>query len=130
MRRITQTVLNATRGDCFAACLASLLEVSIEQVPNIHNISGDDWFYPLNAWLRQAHGLVLLMIQADAYASKVWFPDGVPFIASCDTGLGWNHAVVMAYHGMEAKVLHDPFPGGSGIKSGCVFMYFLVKDTA
>ncbi len=107
--------------------------MGIEQVPNIHDIGGGDWFYPLNTWLRESHGMVLLMIQADAYASKVWFPDGIPFIASCDTGLGWNHAVVMAYQGMEANVLHDPFSGAAdsnNIKGGPVFMYFLVKDTA
>lgn len=126
MRPVTQTVFNTTRGDCFSACLATLLEVECDAVPNIHD-HGDDWFYPLNVWLRERHGLVLLMIEADAYAEKVWFPDGVPFIASVDVSIGIRHAVVMAYDGMTAKVLHDPFPGNSGIESGPVFMYFLVK---
>lgn len=127
MKPVTQTIFNATRGNCFAACLASLLEVNIEEVPNIHDMGEEDWFYPLNAWLQQSHGMVLLMLQADAYASKVWFPDGIPFIASCETQFGWRHAVVMAYEGMKTKTLHDPFPGKTGDLTGPVFMYFLVK---
>jgi hypothetical protein len=126
MKPVTQTIFNTTRGNCFAACLATLLDVGIAEVPNIHDFEGDDWFYPLNQWLRETHSLVLLMIEADAYARKVWFPDGVPFIASCDGAAGVRHAVVMAYHGMETKILHDPFPGNSGV-SGPVFMYFLAK---
>jgi hypothetical protein len=127
MKPVTQTIFNAVRGNCFAACLASLLEVEIDQVPNIHDMDGDDWFYPLNRWLKENHSLVLLMVEATAYAHKVWFPDGVPFIASCDGSAGVRHAVVMEYQGMEAKILHYPFPGSGVVESGPIFMYFLVK---
>lgn len=127
MTPVKQTILNTTRGNCFGACLASLLDVGVDDVPNIHDLGCEDWFYPLNAWLLENHRVVLLMIEATAYAEKVWFPDGVPFIASCDGPAGVRHAVVMEYRGMNAVTVHDPFPGNTGELSGPVFMYFLVK---
>lgn len=126
MTPVTQTILNATRGNCFGACLASLLDVACEDVPSIHDF-GKEWFYPLNAWLLERYKVVLLMIEATTYANKVWFPDGVPFIASCDGPGGFRHAVVMEYRGMETITIHDPFPGRVAGLSGPVFMYFLVK---
>ena len=126
MKPVHQTILHAPRGNCFSACLASLLEVGCDDVPNIHDF-GDEWFYPLNKWLLETHRLVLLMITASTYRSALWLPDEVPFIATCDVGGGWRHAVVMTYRGMEAIVLHDPLPEGGANQSGPVYMYFLVK---
>jgi hypothetical protein len=129
MKPVNQRVLNTVKGDCFAACLASLLEVPLENVPNIHDWPEGEWFYPLNERLRKEHGTVLLMVDASSYASLLWFPDGVPFIASCGVkDTTHRHAIVAAYGREGMKVLHDPLPTPDPDSLELpIYMYFLVK---
>lgn len=52
MKPVSQTIIDSEKGDCFRACLASLMELPIEQVPNNHE-SKQVQFDFYNYWLRQ-----------------------------------------------------------------------------
>jgi hypothetical protein len=124
MTPVHQTVLNSTRGNCFSACVASLLNVPCDDVPIIHDY-GDGWFSQFNGWMRERHGKALLMVRHrdDAF----WLPDGVPFIASVDSPRGgWRHAVVVEFKAGVPVVLHDPHPDGDANANSPHFYYFLV----
>ena len=62
MKPVMQTIFpsddNPLRGNCFAACIASLLEMSLEDVP--HLTEHDDWRERTNDWLG---GLGLGMVE-------------------------------------------------------------------
>lgn len=65
MRPVNQTIVDRELSDCLRACVASLLEVPIEVVPNFHQESvaskKGDGFTMANRWLKTM-GLGLLQV--------------------------------------------------------------------
>jgi hypothetical protein len=53
VKPVTQTVTDIGKGNCFAACLASLLHLECNEVPNFIGDSSEDdnWFAICNEWL-------------------------------------------------------------------------------
>jgi hypothetical protein len=119
MKPVYQTILEPPRGNCFSACVASIFEVSLEDVPNfINNEPVGAWFFNWNEWLQQYN------LRVESFA----VPDGdLPwcpawFIGGVDSPRGpWLHAVV--YEGQEMK--HDPWPNHDGTSP---FQYRFVHD--
>ena len=110
---IDQSVLGA-RGNCFSACLASLLEIPIEDVPFFLSEPGDvsrfQWAERLDAWL-EPFGLYALHFFADP-ARPGAFP-GVLHIMTGMSPRGRPHAVI----GKGRFVVHDPHPDKTGLSS-------------
>lgn len=104
MKPVFQTITDPIFGNCRAACIASLLEVDIDDVPNIH---GPGWFRSLNDWLRETHGVALVTVELGN--TPIWIPDGVPYIASV-TDDGCEHAVIMECRDQKKVMVHDPYP--------------------
>lgn len=54
MTPVTQTLVGIERGNCLQACVASLLDLPIEQVPNFCEArQSGEWFEPFMGWLRE-----------------------------------------------------------------------------
>lgn len=126
-------VLQIAINDCFRACLASLLDLPVGEVPNFvgEDPQGVHWFDDLQAWLAPRG---LAMIMSNSHTS--WIPDGVPFIASVASPRrsperpGLRHAIVMEFCGGQLVVLHDPTQDRGGVCKGTeeqYFVYFLVR---
>lgn len=110
-------------GDCYRACLASVLDRNARDVPNF--AAGTDWdsmHQAVRDWL-SARGLGIFR----TYCSAGWEIDkplevfsasnaGVPIILSGQSGVdpADNHAVVV----MDGSILHDP--SGAGIQAPVV----------
>ena len=107
MKQVTQTV-TGPKGDCLRACVASILELELEMVPELSvNADSDqrwDWFVKLNNWLQNTRGLNLMYMDYD----------------SGTTPLGYSILVVDSprhddvYHALVAYdgfVKWDPYPG-------------------
>lgn len=96
-------------GNCFAACVASILEVSIETLPDHfkHGASGVEprW---LNEWNDYLKPFGLGIIWADAMFSRA--PSGYAIAEMIVAGNKWNHAVVC----LDGEPVHDPL--GQGYK--------------
>lgn len=102
MRPIYQTILDGQNGDCMAACIASLLELDLDAMPNPHTASWwDDW----QAWLKQ-RGLYLV----EATGGD-WTPPGYAILVGTSPRGDWQHAVVA----LDGEIVHDPHPGGGGV---------------
>jgi hypothetical protein len=111
VKRINQT----GPDDCFAACIAALLEVPRAKVPTFTLKSAEAQTASAARRLVRKHGLTL---------ATIFVPDGlkladvvanhaVParFIAVVPVGGGEWHAVVAgAYPGERLRILHDPSP--------------------
>lgn len=126
MRAIDQTVMGHA-GNCFAACIATLLELPLEAVPPS---AGDAGGRPMAAFLR-ARGLLYLEVTAGPL--RRYETDEPPVPAQ---DLGWcpltrgealavlmgpsprfdcAHCVVGRTNGYGWTILHDPHPDRTGI---------------
>lgn len=111
----TMTVANDGCGNCFNACIASILELPLRDVAQILPRDTPYWSAWHN-WL-EGRGLELEYHLADDQP-KGWaiacgpgfrtYPEGHD-----RAGEPIQHATV-AFNG---EILHDPFPGGKGLKS-------------
>jgi len=116
-------------GNCFAACIASVLELPLPEVPNFmigapppsypwDDETADVWlrefFWRVNAFLRP-HGLYLFEMEfEDALPPYVWtmVPPGGYWIAGGPAARGHQHVVVMR----DREMVHDPHPSGDGLE--------------
>jgi hypothetical protein len=97
-------------GNCFEACLASIFDMDLKDVPNFHN---KNWFIDFVEWLNAkgytSHGTLYRNIES--YRGGI---DGY-YIVAGDSPRGAHikggHAVVYK----DGKLFHDPHPDGTGI---------------
>ena len=90
-------------GNCLAACIASLLEIDIDSVPNPHS---ENWQNELNEWLVENHGIYILTV---GFFDKEIVPVALLSGYIIGVGLSFNnrkHAVLCR----NGKVVHDPLP--------------------
>lgn len=94
-------------GDCYAACLASLLELPLWMVPPFEQMFGrGDWRERTNVWLERLFGSEL--VRTDGHN-----PQHLPrfYIASGPASRGVHHSVI--YEG--GALVHDPHPSREGL---------------
>ena len=112
MKPVDQTKFVEQHGDgnCFAACVASILERPIEEMPVF---TQPDWFWRWQDWLAE-RGLYMMEINHPMEKCCVGLnrPSGIHIMNGKSTRGDWEHAVV-AFNG---KLLHDPHPSRAGIK--------------
>jgi len=125
---VHQEILKAGSGDCFSACLASLLELSLESVPKFRRDAGESGcMYQLaENWLKQRFAISLLTVQADLLITAF---QGTPCIAAgvSPNNPSGHHAVVGEIDCLgNFTMTHDPNPSGKGIVGEPINLYFLV----
>ncbi len=111
----TLTVGNDGRGNCFNACVASILELPLRDVAQV--LPGDEPYW--DTWEQWAaeRGLEFnLHVRGDPIPPKGFaiasgnggrfYPEGHEH-----AGTEISHAVVV----FNGELIHDPFPGGKGI---------------
>lgn len=95
---VDQTVNDGIAGNCLSACVASILELSIEDVPSFHDL---DWRERWAAWADERGVTIRCLGTTSDRALSVGYWIG--FVASPNWP-GKRHAVVM--RGLE--LAHDP----------------------
>ena len=106
--RVDQTLFGHPNGNCFSACIASVLHLPIENVPSFMGRGdGGEWFDALAEWLKP-RGLYPLFFNL-----KGWSPpdDAVCILGGKSPRGDFMHAVV----GVGARVEHDPHPSRAGL---------------
>lgn len=109
---VFQTVLGAERGNCFAACLASILELSLDAIPGhdgCDNGRDEEWRAIYTDFLNGlGFGWFDAKIFDDEYLKQLkgFMLGTVQFPGS--TSL---HAVVLK----DGAIIHDPIPGSPAI---------------
>ncbi len=111
MKKVNQT----GPDDCFAACIAALLEVPRAEVPRFTSKSGEAQTASAARWLARKHGMTLatIFVPPGLKLADVLANHAVParFIAVVPVGGGEWHAVVAgAFPGERLRILHDPSP--------------------
>lgn len=129
MRKIYQTKFGSPNGNCWAACLASCLELDLSDVPDFPAGHDDtSWWTDTQEWLFANHRLRLLEVEVGASAPLLEVFGPVYWVASGPSPRGnFNHAVVYFGGGM----VHDPHPDQTGLRGPPKYgSIFIVADPA
>ncbi len=115
MKPVMQTKFGKPEGNCWAACIASMLEVGIDAVPAFPVEDGKPhWYDATKEWLHSEHGLDLLSLHVDltkADQRRYWRDSKCYWIAGGKSPRGdFQHATI--FKGIE--LAHDPHPSGEG----------------
>ncbi len=106
MLAVDQTTYGADDGNCFSACVASILEMPIEEVPRFVNLTPD-----FLTWLAG------LGLSASLYEHTDYVPPGYSIAAGPSLRFpGKLHACVA----FDGAVVHDPHFSREGLPFGIV----------
>lgn len=113
-------------GDCFPACIASILELPLSDVPNFTQLSldreiargvplaeawksGTDWWYMLNDWLAPRGFMYMEFPNAEDWPNDIRSRIGFHIMIGRSPRGDFDHCVV----GKAGVVVHDPSEGAS-----------------
>jgi len=117
MKPVDQTLFGWPSGNCFAACVASILELPLDEVPNFM-LNHETWFEDAYRWLA-ARGYSLLYVKRDAVAAgqvdvRPLIDAGHYFILG---GLSPRSEHLHCVIEHRNKIVHDPHPSRAGLVS-------------
>ena len=124
MRPIDQRVISNVNGDCFRACVASLLEVPYEDAFDLYSMIGASWMEAFFPWLKQRgfefNGMFNVWNGKENTLTWEELRNRSVGIKGCFIGWGISprytdgttHAVIVDGNG---KVIHDPHPSKQGV---------------
>lgn len=119
MKPQKQTIIhdpeNGKVGNCLQACLSSLLDMDIDEVPHFAAHRGPDWFDRMNDWLL-SQGYWILTITA---WDNQFTPHGY-CIANGTSPRGIKHSVIAK----DGSIVFDPHPDNTGLRE--IDSYWLV----
>lgn len=101
MKPVDQTIFSSPGGNCFAACIASLLECEIEHVPNFQDAA--TWFQEWQNWLEPYNLRLLTASLGDIDQPQHAFA-GYTIVGADSPHGPWLHAVVCR----DGTIEHDP----------------------
>jgi hypothetical protein len=102
-------------GNCYPACLASLLELGLSDVPHVHQLHRDP-----EAALDEAlaflhrHNHTSLRYQWADWLRR-YAPGALAIFGGQSPRGDWTHAVVGEITADGWRLVHDPHPSGAGI---------------
>jgi hypothetical protein len=113
MTPIKQTILGP-KGNCFAACIASILDCPISNIPDLNAYEeSEEWMQVLNDWLSgRGLGYMECLVPMDEldvfFGSKDFYH---VIVGPTERNSSLFHAVV----GRKGKVVFDPHPTDLGL---------------
>jgi hypothetical protein len=94
-------------GNCYAACLASLLDLPLWMVPPWEDMFGRGaWYQRTEEWLQRMFGLTILRTKGHEVEAMPEF-----YIANGLSPRDVYHSVIFS----AGKLVHDPHPSNAGI---------------
>lgn len=120
MKPVYQTIFGKPDGNCFAACIASILEMDLEEVPNFCKGDNPRWMFDLNEWLHQ-FGLGALTVS---------FHDEIPLTMGwcCVGGYGGPEGVMHEVVMKDMKMVHNPHEGWGELATIVDYTFIVVLD--
>ncbi len=123
MKPIHQTKFGVEEGNCFQACIASILEIPIEDVPGRQGTTEDE-DRAIRDWLREQYGMGFAC--TSVARDWDWVPPGYSILVGASPRGYWHHTVVC----LDGEMVHDPHPDGTFVTSRAEWYVFTVLDPA
>lgn len=132
----TQRIFDDKHGDCFAACIASILDLPLDAVPNFRSIQANSETYDMvrgaDEWLRENYGLRFITIEMYEpkgrpkcdipILNRLFFKNSDELVILSGESPRKNADGSTKYHCVVAKadcwgfeIVHDPHPDRTGI---------------
>jgi len=131
MKPVMQTDLTFETGNCGEACIASILELKLSDIPPLHNPvdhkDGVMYCKRLREFVSRFGFSYIDMAMGGGHDPKDFFKD-CWVIATGPSPHGteeWHRHGVVWYNG---KVEHDPHPSNQGLKEIDMYGVFILKD--
>lgn len=123
-------------GNCFAACIASLLGLPVDLTPNFAAAGAEGrWSRAANAWL-MGFGLSYVDLSWNGEDGKPivlpqwvfddWIAETQYYVAGGPAERGFEHCVVM--RGRSRELAHDPHPSKAGLLAVNGIGFLVVHD--
>ncbi len=122
MQRLLQTILSPPLGNCFSACLACILELPVESVPNFVGEHGDEWFPKLKEWLESSN-LSPIFLEVNSEQAN-FGPPGYSILSAEIVGSSRGHCLVA----LDGEVVWDPAPTKTTLVSRKSWVVLAVLD--
>jgi hypothetical protein len=109
MKPIQQTKFGNPEGNCLNACIASILECSIDDLPDLAEAErqNKNWFHVLNDYLKeQGYGIILIDSPV-----PICVPKDCYYIVSGKSHRGLLHSIIHK----NGERIFDPHPDNTGI---------------
>ncbi len=100
----TKFKTESTGGNCLAACFASILEVSLNEIPCFDLYGKYKWSHAMLAWLESKS------LDIEVCSSRMP-PSGFSIAGGQSPRGDYKHAVVA----LQGKLSHDPHPSFDGL---------------
>lgn len=132
MTPVPQSILhdpaNGKTGDCFRACIASLLDFPIEEVPHVCDGKPEDdrtWYTEFTDWLAPLGLIYLEFGVGPGWAESFAAAGGESFhIISGRSPRGHLHAIV----GRNGEPFFDPHPSKAGLVTTETFGILVLRS--
>lgn len=133
MSYVDQNIFEDGKGNCLAACVATVLGMPIGDVPNFAEM---DYFAGLHKWLgeRGLKGIDIRFPTAEQCSQAYFgYSDDLMIIwgdsPRCDSdGKRKQHAVVGRAYGYGCRVVHDPHPSREGLHGSPYGVLWIVRS--
>lgn len=122
---VMQTTFGKGTGNCFAACIASILDISLDEVPFFMD-HGDNWYTQFVNWAYD-RGLIAECVNSD-YSGFEEILESLEYsivTGKSPRGGGMYHSVVFKGN----KLAHDPHPEGTGVLTRSYLIAFRAADS-
>ena len=119
-----------TPKSCFQAAVASVLELSISEVPDFcaPGFNGRDWWGGFLSWSRGKGLLPVEFRLRDSQPCFAELPDGLFCILSGKSPRGVNHSVVAKTRMNTFEIVHDPHLSREGLSGYPTDVLFFVRE--
>lgn len=104
VKPVDQTVLDHVRGNCFSACVASILELTIADVPFF--MEPENWWPGFVKWCEERD------VAAVYHTGTDYVPAGYSIAGGPSPSDGNTHHACVAHDGV---IVHDPHPARLGL---------------
>ena len=114
MKKVYQTIVDPSHGNCMQAVTASLFDLELDEVPNFIEF-GDEWYWQMMEFYRERTGVHCCNITGDLEKLRnvARFDGGINgyFDGTVKSKIFDNvyHAVVVD---VDMNIVHDPNPDG------------------
>lgn len=115
MRCIDQTTFGHPGGNCFSACVASILELPLEDVPYFMAEPEDQWYARFETWLECRDMYPLMQPLPDG--PRGWAPSGFHILSGHSPRKPDDPEALHSVVGYHGRILHDPHPSRAGLLS-------------
>lgn len=126
---VHQTIFGNKRGNCLQACVASILELDLDEVPNFVEAQNGEWWKALNDFLL-GYGIQPVILDANPKSLEddviPWKPKGLHILSGKSPRGDFLHATVY----QAEKMIHDPHPDRTGVMSEVDWILFIPLDPA